>query len=82
MGSLSSENCGVKYLLFVVDVFTKCGALRDLVANAKKRRSNARPKRLSNQLECIRSISLNPFVWHSNFYMRFNHSHDMYITLE
>ena len=29
-----------------------------------------------------KSVSLNPFPWHVNSYLTFNHSHDMYITLE
>ena len=28
------------------------------------------------------SISLNPFVWHSNSYLKFNLSHGMHIALE
>ena len=28
------------------------------------------------------SISLNPFAWHSNSYLTFNHSHGMCMTLE
>ena len=29
-----------------------------------------------------KSVSLNPFVWHSNSYLMFNHSHGMYMALE
>ena len=29
-----------------------------------------------------KSVSLNPLAWHVNSYLTFNHSHDMYITLE
>ena len=35
-----------------------------------------------NALEWLRqkSFSLNPFVWHSNSYLMFNHSHGMYMA--
>ena len=29
-----------------------------------------------------KSISFNPFVWHANSYLMFNHSHGIYMTLE
>ena len=37
-----------------------------------------------NTLERVsqESISLNPFVWHWNSYLTFNHSHDIYMTIE
>ena len=30
----------------------------------------------------LESVSLNPFAWHSNSYLTFNHSHGMCMTLE
>ena len=37
-----------------------------------------------NALEWLgqKSVSLNPFGWHSNSYLIFNHLHVMYIALE
>ena len=37
-----------------------------------------------NALERLsqKSVSLNPFAWHLNSYLTFNHSHGMYMALE
>ena len=37
-----------------------------------------------NALEQLsqKSVSVNQFLWHSNFYLMFNHSHGMYMALE
>ena len=41
-------------------------------------------KRCSNALKRLshKGVSLNPFAWHSNFYVTFNHLHGMYMRLE
>ena len=38
----------------------------------------------SNALERLsqKSVSPNPFVWHSNSYLMFNHSYGMYMALD